>query len=256
MTLQTSNIIKDIVGSSDYQQKTNHLDLHCRVTLGPNDTAVGMASVLKDVQEPQRAQAIDHEDDISPSWLLQTIRRGAWEECADRFKVLPTLQTLILNPHQINSKSYQGRRSWPQDGLSVMLRVGKSDEFQNDNLVEAWVFVHGERQNQVGYFFTKEKSVVRLEIETGLNQIRFEEPFCDLGGGTSSVRSVHSIIRTLVLYHYLNAGHIEEMGDYSTFWVTSSASVGGSPMLKSVRHCIHNFRVMERRRSVPDPRVL
>ncbi|KAI8942613.1 hypothetical protein NX059_000666 [Plenodomus lindquistii] len=102
-----------------------------------------------------------------------------------------------------------------------MLKLGHTDS--HDDPVPTgsmWAAIHGDSHNEIRHIHKSPEQTILDErvCHKILRHVNFEEPFCDIGDKLTSSRTASSMIRALVLYYFLAAGYIEEIGDYNTFW--------------------------------------
>jgi hypothetical protein len=99
-----------------------------------------------------------------------------------------------------------------------MLAVGDYDEPVKNLTPRVYAFFHGDKKNQIGYFYTPDDVTFVGIPSRNLNHVDFEELFCDL--------SSFAHVRAMALYYFLTAGYIDVMGNYSTFWADFKRACG------------------------------
>ena len=90
----------------------------------------------------------------------------------------------------------------------MVLVVGMHDGISSDMKQLVYAFVHGAKNNLVGYFLIKPNLSIFWVSQHNLRVVESEEPFCDLGDCTVGEQTVRNRIRAVILYYLLAAGHM------------------------------------------------
>ncbi|CAN9104951.1 unnamed protein product [Alternaria alternata] len=157
---------------------------------------------------------IDNEGESS--WCKQAITRKARSSIPDQFEKIPRSETLEFSHCEILGPTVLA--NLPQETSPMALAIGIFDNNLPYMRQTVYAFVHGSKHNLVGFFLIKQDFSVYRIPHTGLRNIDFVEPFCDLGDQTVGQKTVCNRLRAIILYYLLEAGHIRGFGHYRDFW--------------------------------------
>ncbi|CAN9223587.1 unnamed protein product [Alternaria alternata] len=123
---------------------------------------------------------IDNESESS--WCKQAITRKARSSIPDQFEKIPRSETLEFSHCEILGPTVLA--NLPQETSPMALAIGIFDNNLPYMRQTVYAFVHGSKHNLVGFFLIKQDFSVYRIPHTGLQNIDFVEPFCDLGDQT------------------------------------------------------------------------
>jgi hypothetical protein len=89
-----------------------------------------------------------------PDRYPQTIVRRAQTEVPNHFKEVPHVRALRCKQYIIKNDNYRGKGGWLKGTLTTMLAVGDYGKPAKNSKPPVCAFVHGEKKNRVGYFYT------------------------------------------------------------------------------------------------------
>lgn len=131
---------------------------------------------------------------------------------------MPSFTQVDLHFRTVNNGELQLLRG----ACPTLLEVGRWDSDTRESAPPIYTWPDAPRPSRVGWFSigADDNSINRLEQEEGLHDIAFQEPFCDLADDITprrSKRQLYDTLKALVLYYYLEAGHIMELKPYNSF---------------------------------------
>ena len=174
----------------------------------------GVYSAIMDSNSAKSPITIDNESESS--WCKQAITRKARSSIPDQFEKIPRSETLEFSHCEILGPTVLA--NLPQETSPMALAIGIFDNNLPYMRQTVYAFVHGSKHNLVGFFLIKQDFSVYRIPHTGLQNIDFVEPFCDLGDQTVGQKTVCNRLRAIILYYLLEAGHIRGFGHYRDFW--------------------------------------
>ncbi|KAG9194737.1 hypothetical protein G6011_04772 [Alternaria panax] len=155
-------------------------------------------------------------DESVTNWYAQTVSSNALSKIPDHFNKIPTFESL----HFRHRESFDPIviTNWPQEASLTVLVTGMYDDVSSDTKPLVYAFVHGSKNHFVGHFLIKPDFSIRRISHHDMDNVEFEEPFCDLGDRTVGTKTVRNRIRAVVLFYFLAAGHVRDFGKYRDFW--------------------------------------
>ncbi|KAI4650761.1 hypothetical protein J4E93_003118 [Alternaria ventricosa] len=156
-------------------------------------------------------------DESVTNWYTQTISRQARSLIPDEFEKLPAFETVKFSHRKSFGPAVD--TYLPQDASEMVLTLGTFDAPYLELKPLVYIYVYGLKNHHIGYFYVKSDSTVHRVQQSSLKHVDIDEPFCDVGDLSVGKQTLCNRVRAMALYYFLAAGYIDEVGDYSHFWL-------------------------------------
>lgn len=151
-------------------------------------------------------------------WTLSGIRELAEREFPNDFQAIPSVRNLTFKSRDINDEVPERSHQLCID-TAMSLAVGHYDIGAEKLPVFVFLRVfYGQRVPQIIYVCCPDNRTERLHLFGGeMSSVKFEVPFCDLDNDTAPSYVINGRLRAVILYYFLQAGHLQHFPRYSSF---------------------------------------